>query len=109
MLQARSEIGDLEGLSINLGKKLPCEMRGTLEIGVFVAIANDLILILRGKGLPAVINGNEAEMDKTGLERQKEKVTEENQRCLIEKTQLFLRFPKLIIMVATDEVIGNFY
>ena len=34
----------------------------------FVAIANDLILILRGKDLQAVINGNEAEMDETGLE-----------------------------------------
>ena len=43
-------------------------MRGTLEIGVFVAIANGLILILRGKGLQAVVNGNEAEMDGTGLE-----------------------------------------
>ena len=43
-------------------------MRGTLEINVFVAIANDLILILRGKGLQAVIDGNEAEMDETGLE-----------------------------------------
>ena len=43
-------------------------MRGTLEIGVFVAIANELVLILRGKGLQAVINVNEAEMDETGLE-----------------------------------------
>ena len=43
-------------------------MRLILEIGVFVAIANDLILILRGKGLQAVIDGNEAEMDETGLE-----------------------------------------
>ena len=43
-------------------------MRGTLEIGVFVAIANDLVLILWGKGLQAVINGNEAEMDETGLD-----------------------------------------
>ena len=68
MLQARLEIGDLEGLSISLGKKLSCKMQGTLEIGVFVAIANDLILILRGKGLQAVIDGNEAEMDETGLE-----------------------------------------
>ena len=68
MLQARLEIGDLEGLSISLGKELSCKMQGTLEIGVFVAIANDLILILRGKGLQAVIDGNEAEMDETGLE-----------------------------------------
>ena len=43
-------------------------MRGTLEISVFVAIANDLLIILWGKGLQAVINGNEAEMDETGLE-----------------------------------------
>ena len=68
MLQARLEIGNLEGLSISLGKKLFCKMRGTPEIGVFVAIANDLILTLRGKGLQAVIDGNEAEMDETGLE-----------------------------------------
>ena len=68
MLQARLEIGNLEGLSISLGKKLFCKMQGTLEIGVFVAIANDLILILRGKGLQAVIDGNEAEIDETGLE-----------------------------------------
>ena len=39
-------------------------MRGTLEIGVFVAI----VLILREKGLQAVINGNEADVDETGLE-----------------------------------------
>ena len=43
-------------------------MQRTLEVGVFVAIANDQILILRGKGLRAVLNGNEAEMDETGLE-----------------------------------------
>ena len=41
-------------------------MRGTLEIGVFVAIANDLILILQGKGLQALIHGNEAEMNEAG-------------------------------------------
>ena len=68
MLQARLEIGDLERLSISLGKKSSCKMRGTLEISVFVAIANDVILILRGKGLQAVIDGNETEMDETGLE-----------------------------------------
>ena len=68
MLQARLEIGDLEGLSISFEKKLSCKMRGTLEKGVFVAITNDLILILLGKGLQAVINGNETEMDETGLE-----------------------------------------
>ena len=42
MLQARLEIGDLEGLSLGLGKKLSCKMRGTLDIHVFVTIANDL-------------------------------------------------------------------
>ena len=36
--------------------------------GVFVAIANDPILLLRGKGLQAVLSGNEAEMDETDLE-----------------------------------------
>ena len=68
MLQARLEMGDWEGLSINLGKKLSCEMRRTLEIGVFVVLTNDLLIILRGKGLQAVKNGNEAEMDETGLD-----------------------------------------
>ena len=57
-------------------------MQGTLEIGVFVAIANDLILKLQGKGLQAVINGNEVEMDETGVEVAG-KVMEENQRCLM--------------------------
>ena len=61
-----SKIRNWEGLSMSLGKKLSCKMRLTLEIGVFVAITNDLILILRGKGLQAVINGNEAEMNETG-------------------------------------------
>ena len=61
---------DLEGLSISLGEKLSCEMRGTLEIGVFVAIANDLILILRRKGFQTVINDNEADMDETSLEEE---------------------------------------
>ena len=68
MLQARLEIGDLEGLSISFEKKLSCKMRATLEIGVFVAITNDLLLRLNGKDLQAVINGNETEMDETGLE-----------------------------------------
>ena len=35
---------------------------------VFLAMANKLLIILRGKDLQAVINGNEAEMDETGLE-----------------------------------------
>ena len=61
-----SKIRNWEGLSMSLGKKLSCKMRLTLEIGVFVAITNDLTLILRGKGLQAVINGNEAEMNETG-------------------------------------------
>ena len=68
MLQARLEIGNLEGSSISLGKKLSRKMGVTLEIGVFVAITKDLILILQGKGLQAVIDGNEAEIDETGLE-----------------------------------------
>ena len=67
MLQARLEIGDWKGLSISLEKNLSSEMRGTLEIGVFVAMANDLLIILQRKGVQAVINGNEAEMDETGL------------------------------------------
>ena len=67
MSQARLEIDDLEGLIVILGKKLSCKMRGTLQIGIFVAIANDLVLILWGKGLEAVVNGNEAKMDETGL------------------------------------------
>ena len=66
-LQARLEIGDLEGLIIILGKKLSCKIRGTLEIGVFVAMANDLVLILRGEGLQAVIKGNEAEKNEKFL------------------------------------------
>ena len=66
MLQARLEVGDWEELNISLGKKLSCIMRGTLEIGVFVAITNSLILILRRKVLQAVINVNKAEMDETG-------------------------------------------
>ena len=65
MLQARLGRGDLEGLSISLGKQLSCKMRGTLEIDVFVAIANDQILILWGKGLQTVINSNDAEIDET--------------------------------------------
>ena len=68
MLQARLVIGDWEELSISLGKKFSCEKLVILEIRVFVAMANDLLIILRGKGLQAVVNGNEAEMDETGLE-----------------------------------------
>ena len=56
-------------------KKLPCKMPETLEVRVLVAMANysdDLILILRGKGLQAVINSNEVETDKTLLETEGE-------------------------------------
>ena len=108
MLQARLEITDLEGLSISLGKKLSCKMRGKLEIGVFVAIANDLILTLQGKGLQAVINGNEAEMDETGLEAAG-KGNGGKSAVFNVKDSHFIRFTKLIIMVAADEGIGNFY
>ena len=71
MLQTRPGIDGLEGLHLSLGKKSPCKMRKTPELGVLVGIANNfdnLILILRGKGLQALINGNEAETDETGLE-----------------------------------------
>ena len=67
-LEARLEISNLEGLSISLGKTLSCKMQGTLETGVFAAILNDLISILRGKDLQAVIKCNEAETKETGLE-----------------------------------------
>ena len=46
-------------------------MRGTLQIGALVAIANDLdeqILISAGKVLPARINSNEAETNETVFE-----------------------------------------
>ena len=58
MLQARSEIDNLEGLSISLGKKLPYKILWILEVGVLVAVANyldGLILILRGKGFLTII------------------------------------------------------
>ena len=68
MLQARLVIGDWEELSISLGKKLSFEKRLILEIHLFVTMAKDPLIISRGKGVQAVINGNEAEMDETGLE-----------------------------------------
>ena len=108
MLQARLEISNLEGVSISLGKILYCKMRGTLEIGVFLAIGNDLILILWGKGLQAVINGNEAEMDETSLEAAG-KGNGGKSAVFNVKDSHFIRFTKLIIMVAVDEGIGNFY
>ena len=46
-------------------------MSGTLENDVLVTAAkdlSDLILILTGKGLQAVINGNEADTDQADLE-----------------------------------------
>ena len=58
----------------SLGKKLPCKIRGTQEVGVLVPIANDLddlILILRGICFLAVINGKEAETEETGLEAER--------------------------------------
>ena len=88
MLQARLIIVDWEGLSKSLGKKLSCEKRVILEILVFVAMANDLLIILRGKGLQAVINGNEAEMDETGWEVEG-KGNGENSALFIWKTQPF--------------------
>ena len=48
----RNDLEDnLECISVHLGDKSSFKMRGILEIGVFVAIANDLILILWWKGL----------------------------------------------------------
>ena len=77
-------------------------MQGTLEI------ANALILILPGKGLQAVINGSEGEMDETGLEA--EGKGNGGKSVLFNlKDSNFLRFTKFIMMVGTDEVIGNFY
>ena len=58
----------------SLGKKLPCKIRVTQEVGVLVPIANDLddlILILRGICFLAVINGKEAETEETGLEAER--------------------------------------
>ena len=106
MLQARLVIGDWEELSISLGKKLSCEKRVILEIRVFVAMANDLLIILRGKGLQAVINGNEAEMDETGLEVEGKSNGGISAFFNLKDTVIFLRFTKLIIMVG---VVGNFY
>ena len=68
-------------------------------------MANDLLIILRGKGLQAVINGNEAEMDETGLEVEG-KSNGGNSALFNLKDSHFIRFTKLIIMVG---VIGNFY
>lgn len=52
------------------GKELPCEIRGTPEVDVLVAIAidlDDLILILQGKDFLSVINGSESEGDERFL------------------------------------------
>ena len=80
-LEARLEISNLKGLSISLEKTLSCKMQGTLETGVFAAIANDLISIFRGKDLQAVIKCNEAETEETGLETEG-KGNKENQLVL---------------------------
>ena len=51
-LQVGSEIDDLKRLHI--GNKFPCKMSQKLEMGVLIAIANDLddpIFTLQGKGL----------------------------------------------------------
>ena len=105
MLQARLIIVDWEGLSKSLGKKLSCEKRVILEILVFVAMANDLLIILRGKGLQAVVNGNEAEMDETGL-KVEGKGIRGNSTLFDLKDSHFIRFTKLTIMVG---FVGNFY
>ena len=55
-------VKDLEGLS-NIKKK--SKMQGTLEIGV---LTDDLIVILQGKDLQAVINFNEVWTDETYLD-----------------------------------------
>ena len=75
---------------------------------VSVAIANELILILREKRLQVVINDNEAEMDKTGLEAEG-KCSGGKSFLFYLKDSHFMRFATLIIMVATNEVTGNLY
>ena len=81
-------------------------MQGTLK----VATANDLVdlvLILKGKGFLAVINGIEPEMDETLLEA--EGKGNGGKLALFNlKERNFLPFTKLI-MVATDDVVRNFY
>ena len=54
-------------------------------------IANDLdnlILILWGKGLQAVINGNEAETDETGLEAERKDNGEKSALCNLKDTAI---------------------
>ena len=51
-------------------------------------MTNDLLIILWGKGLQAVINGNEAEMDETGWEVEG-KGKGRNSALFIWKTQPF--------------------
>ena len=60
-----------------------------LEIRVFVAMANSLLKILKGKGLKTVINGNEVEMDGPGWEVEG-KGNGGNSALFIWKTQPFL-------------------
>ena len=94
LLQARLEIGNWEGFR----KKIILWNARTLDIGVFVAIANDLFIILQGKGLQAVINGNEAEIEETGLEVEG-KGNGGNSALFNLKDSHFIQFTKLIIMV----------
>ena len=94
LLQARLEKGNREGFR----KKIILRNARTLDIGVFVAIANDLFIILQGKGLQAVINGNEAEIEETGLEVEG-KGNGGNSALFNLKDSHFIRFTKLIIMV----------
>ena len=65
---------------------------------MFVAIANDLFIKLQGKSLQAVINGNEAEIEETGLEAEG-KGNGGNSALFNLKDSHFIRFTKLIIMV----------
>ena len=61
----------LRRVKFKFRKKIPCTMQGTLK----VATANDLddlVLIVKGKGFLAVINGMEPEMDETLLEAEGE-------------------------------------
>ena len=77
-----------------------------LEIRVFVAMANSLLKILKGKGLKTVINGNEVEMDGPGWEVEGKGNGGNSALFNLKDTAIFIRFTKLIIMV---EVVGNFY
>ena len=85
-------------------------MGGTLQIGVLVATAiylDDLILMLQGKGLQAVINNIDTETDESGLETDGK--GNGGKLALINLTDShFIQFTKLI-MIVTDNVNGNFF